>query len=361
LRILWVALKHPLCNRAGGAEKTILEIGSRLEQMGHDFHLLCGASEERAGSKDLLPFRVHAFRGLLLPHLTSPAVILSEGPFDVIVDDLAHVVPWLTPFVSRSKGVAFFRHLHARTLRGQVPRPVSDVLKLIESTYPKVYPKWPFVCESVGSASDLAGIGVALGRIIRIPPGVDTDWFRPGVPSPSPELLYFGGLRPYKRPEHSIQVLAGVLREGFNCRLVIVGDGGCVGELKRQSIAMGLEDKISFTGRVDEATLLRIIQHAWINVHCSVSEGWCYSASEAAACGVPTVGYAVPGLSESVVERKTGTLVQSGNIPLLTAATIAMIRSIDTYRLNCLHLSRSRTWDDAAIDWEQMLRMVRDE
>ena len=342
--------------QAGGAERTIREVGTRLARRGHELHLLCGSTSKQPSLRSETDILVHTCRGNLGPHIALPLFLREHSDADVVVDDLAHALPWFSPALTHLPGTVFFRHLHARTLPGQTNLLTAAALTGVERLYSRIYRSWPFVTESESSCQDLVGLGVSTNRIHRIAPGVDCQLFRPEPARGPNSLVYFGGLRRYKRPEHSLLVLHKMIKGGYDSNLTVVGDGPQLPSLIRLARELGVRDRVEFVGRVSDDRLAEIIRQSSINIHCSVSEGWCYSVMEAAASGVPTVGYAVPGIRESVRNGVTGLLVPSGDVEALARATIWISTSEGDWVRPCRDWAMRFSWDDCAAAWEAHLK-----
>ena len=357
MRVLWNnhrAFRDP---RAGGAERTIYEISRRLVKHGFEVHLLSGGALPYQEQTSADGVTVHSYPGYISPHLALPEVIRRTKP-DLVIDDLAQVVPWFSPQLTRKPVVTFFRHLHARTLAGQVRWPLSKALGALEASYPRIYGGLPIVTESNVSREDLIRLGIEDRNVHRIAPGVDASHFRPGTRSSMPSLVYFGGLRRYKRPEHAVRLLSRLVQGGLDCGLTIVGAGPAEEFVRREIQRLALTDRVSVRGKLDDAELLKVIQSGWINVHCSIAEGWCYSVMEAAACGVPTVAYRVPGLLDSVHDRETGILVRDDDVEGLAAATLEILGDWSAYSERCRVFAEGETWDESAEKWELLLGSV---
>ena len=101
--------------------------------------------------------------------------------------------------------------------------------------------------------------------------------------------------------------------------------------------------------------LAELVDESWVNVHCSSSEGWGLSVIEAAASGTPTAAYSVPGISETVVDSKTGLLVDDGNVTALSSAIRSLIENRQDYASRCRKYAEQYTWDKAAELWESLL------
>lgn len=301
MKILWFNhrdLKHPL---AGGAERTIYEVSKRLVSSGYDVNLVSvnpGGLEE---SEILDGINVFRIKGNIRAHLAVPRMIGKVKP-DVIVDDLAHVAPWLSPLFTKRRVIVFFRHLHARSLRGQIGPVSSRIFGLIEKTYKLIYRNNLFVTELELGVNDLIKLGIRIENIKRIMPGIDRNLFRPCEKTPYPLLLYFGGLKDYKRPWLSLELLKTLGRSDVKLR--ILGNGPSLNRVRELSEAYNLSESVEFLGRISNDDLPHIICESWINLHFSVTEGFGYTLIESASCAIPTVALDAPGVTEVI--RKFG-------------------------------------------------------
>lgn len=356
MRVLWFAHRDIEHSRSGGAERTIFEISRRLVVKGDEViwascrfpggpteTVLDGVQIERIGSPFVSHFKV--------------APISRAWRPDVIIDDLGHVVPWFNDRPGGPPGTVFFRHLHARTLPGQLTPPLSAVFTMIERSYPLVYRTWPFVTESNQSVRDLMALGIPRDRIVRIPPGVDLERFHPGEKSSEPTMVYFGGFREYKRPWVPISIFDRLTDRFPNLRLFMIGDGPNRRELERTVQNQGTSG-IRFMGRIDEARLADHLSRAWVNIHCAVSEGWGLSIFEASAAGTPTAAFSVPGVSEVVVPGVNGLLVPDGNVGELAKAVATILSTRDRWISSSRKLVEGFSWELSATRWREHLHSI---
>ncbi len=114
------------------------------------------------------------------------------------------------------------------------------------------------------------------------------------LPTDRPLILYVGGISPHKNLQGLLLALTHVgehTTAGWH--LVIVGDYendsflGCYRELVEQSLQLGLEDRITFTGYVTSQDLPALYCGARMFVLPSFNEGFGLPIVEAMACGVP--------------------------------------------------------------------------
>ena len=355
MRVLWATDRDPWHPRGGGAEKTTYMVTKGLVSRGHQVVVLCGGM--RGGDRRFFDNGVEYHRVALGVGVRAVLPVeLRSRDFDFIIDDLAHVIPWFSPKLSSTLGAAFFRHLHARTLDGQVASPFSSLLKRVELTYSRIYRDWRFVTESEQSVSDLAALGVSRQAISRVPPGVDSDLYHPREKFPQPTFVYFAGLKKYKRPAHAIEAAARVRKQTATFRLIVLGVGPELDHLKQMAHDLGLEGIVSFPGRLPEEELARLVSKCWMNIHLSVAEGWGLSILEAAACGTPTIGYRAPGVEEAIEDGRTGILVPNGDVERLSSAMIDGLTVREEFRNNCRNRALSFPWDTTVSGWEKVIR-----
>jgi glycosyltransferase involved in cell wall biosynthesis len=358
--LCWIAHRDPTHPSAGGAEKSILEIARGLDRRGWTVHLLAGGYPGASPQEQVGPIHVHRGKSPVSLHLELPSLLAECGTFDVVVEDLGHVVPFLAERFVSAPGIVFFRHLHRRTLPGQV-RPISaNALEAIERAYPFIYTRWPLVAPSTSALEDLEKLGFKTSRLQLIPYGVDSDTFRPGPLTDAPSLIHFSGLRAYKRAADAIDLMAQLRERGREARLTIVGRGKELDRLKDRARSLALSSRVEFTGWIPVDDLASRVRQSWVHVQCSTAEGWGLTAWEAAASGVPTVAYRVPGLVDSVEVGVTGLLVEDGNVDALTDSVVTVFQSRSEWTTRCRQSVALHSWDETSARWDQLLRETAD-
>ena len=350
MKILWFAhrdIKHP---KAGGAERTIYEVGTRLSKLNIEMHLVTVNPGNLLEYENVDGIITHRIKGNIKAHLYVRKMIKEINP-DVVIDDMGHAVPWLSTWFTDKKVIVFFRHLHARSLPGQVNFFLAKFIISVEKLYPFIYKNSIFVTESDTSETDLIDLGIKKDKIVRIPPGVDLDLFHIGKKTSNVQLVYFGGLRKYKRPEYAITVYENLYKKIDNLKLIIAGNGPLLNEIKDK-----IEDKnynITFTGRVNYDNLAKIIRESWVNLHFSVTEGWGLSIMESSASGTPTVAFSVPGVVNTINNNYNGFLVNS--IDEFTDKILDIIKNEDKFIVNSRKFAEDFTWEKTADLWYNLL------
>ena len=350
MRILWFAhrdIKHP---KAGGAERTIYEVGKRFAKLGVDINLVTVNPGNLLNYEVVDGIKTYRIKGNIKAHLYVKKMIKKIDP-DAIIDDMGHAVPWCSSWFTDKRVIVFFHHLHARSLPGQVNIFMGNIIKFIENMYPFIYKHNIFVTESDTSEKDLIHLGIKKENIIRIPPGVDLSLFHPGDKTKDIQLLYFGGLRKYKRPEYAIKVYEELYNEIQNLKLVVTGAGPLLNIMKED--IKNKNYNIDFLGKIDYNQLSKIIRESWINLHFSVTEGWGFSILESSASGTPSVAFRVPGVMDTIKNNFNGFLVN--DINEFKDKILCIIKNEELFIKNSREFAENFTWDKTAEMWYELL------
>ena len=141
----------------------------------------------------------------------------------------------------------------------------------------------------------------------------------PARPSPSsqpssspkaPVVLFVGSMWRGKGCDLFLKILAR-LKQPFQAR--IVGDGMERARMERLASRLGLAERVTFTGWVLEP------EKEYQNADLLISSGrWQEPLglvpAEAAANGVPVVGFRLGGIEESVIDGENGFLIPAGDV-----------------------------------------------
>ncbi len=140
MNIVWVNHRDPRHPQAGGAEVHLREVATRLVKKGCQITLL---SERFPGSKEeemIDGIRVIRRGGRFGVHLKAPMLVhrLAKDA-DVVVDDIAHAVPWWSRFVTRTPVIGMVHHVHQSVATLELGIPVGTAVKLAERTIKTSY------------------------------------------------------------------------------------------------------------------------------------------------------------------------------------------------------------------------------
>jgi glycosyltransferase involved in cell wall biosynthesis len=148
-----------------------------------------------------------------------------------------------------------------------------------------------------------------------VPPPVDTTFYQPDSRHPDPYFLVVSALVPYKRLELAIDAC----REA-DVPLRIVGEG-----TERAKLEATAGPGVEFLGRLTDE-LVREQYRSATAVLLPGEEDFGIVPVEAQACGRPVIARAKGGALETVVDGRTGVLVDSDN-PACWADAIRRVRA----------------------------------
>lgn len=181
---------------------------------------------------------------------------------------------------------------------------------------------------------------VAADRIGVVPCGVNLDLFRPmdkkdarrqlGLAPEDPMLLFVGRFDPSKGIDRLLSTMTH-LKHREDLRLVIIGgDGDQSPEYRRlQTVTseLGIQNAVSFAGRVDQKDLPPYYSAADILVVSSYYESFGLVGLESLACGTPVVSTRVGVLEDLLKRNNIGHIVENAT-PRSLADGIEKILSV---------------------------------
>ena len=187
----------------------------------------------------------------------------------------------------------------------------------------------------------LTDIGLPSDLIKVIPMGVDKNSFkgkiRKSIESPV-KLITIGRLISLKGQEFGIRVMERLKKQGISATYTIVGQGPELANLKNLTMDLGLTDNVIFAGRLKHAEIRSSLLEHDIFLMTSVTdpddgrmEAFGLVSIEAQSTGLPVVAFDSGGVSETIINNKTGVLVQEKNIAAMVAAILQLMQREDHY------------------------------
>jgi glycosyltransferase involved in cell wall biosynthesis len=286
----WKDLAHPA---AGGAEVFTEEVARELVQRGHDVTLFA-ARVDGGPAREVVEGVEIVRDGSRLGVYRAARRFWSRegrGSFDVVIDEI-NTRPFLAPrWIHDTPVVALIHQLAREIWFSEMPFPVSYLGRyILEPWWLRTYRRIPALTVSESSADSLRRLH-GWEDVSVIPEGSTPHDIPPVPKEQHPTVVFLGRLVAMKRPEHAIAAVRRLRESLPDVRLWVIGNG---------PLEVAAEAGVTFLGRLERAELLARLARAHVLVATSIREGWGLNVSEAAACGTPTIGYAVPGLVDSI-------------------------------------------------------------
>lgn len=163
----------------------------------------------------------------------------------------------------------------------------------------------------------------ARNRFHVVSGGIDRSRFRPGLASPTWDVVFIGRLVEVKRVDVLLEALAIVKAKRPGLRAVLVGDGDLRPRLEEQARRLELGESAEFVGhRRDAATYL---QGSRVFALTSDTEGLALSIMEAICVGLPVVASDVGDLGDLVKDGVNGFLVERRRPDLFAEALLKLL------------------------------------
>jgi glycosyltransferase involved in cell wall biosynthesis len=306
---------------AGGAERHLLELWSRIDRRRFEVTIACfhrdgqfTAQVEALGWPIVelgLGRRVYDLRGIVglarLIHATlqvRPDVIHGYlfGPnlFAVLAGRLCGV----PAIVVAKRNMDAFESPRQASLQRLAHRWATHVTAV-----------------SGAVADSVAAMGVPRERITVIPNGVDAERFAVAPPPRANGAAVVGSvgcLAPRKDYATLLDALALLRGRGRDFRVELVGDGPERAALEAHAASLGLSDRVRFLGERPDVD--RLLPTMDVFVLSSREEGIPNALLEAMAAGRPSVATAVGGTPEVMRDGETGWIVPPRSPERLAAA-----------------------------------------
>lgn len=319
LLLCWRDTTHP---QGGGSERYLERVGAELARRGAQVTLLTARPRGTRTDEYRDGMRILRAGGRLSVYPRALATIaaarlgrgrLAGRPITAVIDT-QNGVPFFATLVANAPTIVLVHHCH----REQWPvagRLLGRLGWILESRVsPWVHRRNRYVTVSGPSAGELVALGVDEGRITAIRNGIDPlpEHARDVVrePGDAPRLCVLSRLVPHKQVEDALTVVAELRHAHPDIHLDVIGGGWWSDELRRTATELGVHDRVTFHGHVDEETKHRLLAQADVHLMPSRKEGWGLAVIEAAQHRVPTIGYrSSVGLAESIEHGETGLLV----------------------------------------------------
>ncbi len=209
------------------------------------------------------------------------------------------------------------------------------------------------ITDSESAKRDISSdFGVQPNKFRVVPNGIDVEVFKPlqGVERKSSRIMVTNSADiPLKGLAYLLHAIYKVSRQR-DVELVVIGEPRKNGNVRRLIWDLGIEQLVTFTGRIEEQELVRQYAMASVAVVPSLYEGFGLPAGEAMACGVPVISTTGGALPEVVGDA--GILVPPGDADALAREIIRLLDNPEYARklgeAGYKRVQQHFTWERAA-------------
>lgn len=349
MKILMLTWEYPP-RIVGGIARVVHDLSHRLIKDGHevtvvtykegnvpDFEDDKGVKVYRIGNYMINPNNFIDWIMQMNFNLVAKAneIIAKEGNFDVI-----HAHDWLVAYAAKtlknSYGTPIIATIHA-TEAGRNSGIHDETQRYINDTeWMLTYEASEVIVNSNYMKSELQRLfGLPFEKINVVPngvnlnlySGVERDYeFRRQYAADNEKIILFVGRLVYEKGiQHLIAAMPKILEKYHDSKLVIAGKGGMIDELKAQVNAMGISNKVYFTGYLNSKQVVKMYKCADVAVFPSTYEPFGIVALEGMLSGTPVVVSDVGGLNEIVQHGENGMKSYAGNPNSLADSIVSLL------------------------------------
>ena len=356
----WRDIKNP---RGGGAEKVTHEYAKAWVQAGHRVTQFSSFFKEALTRETIDGVKIIRRGSHFTVHLWAFLYFILKrfSGIDLIIDEF-HFIPFFTPLYARKTEILGFIHEVAKDVWfSNLLFPLALLGCALEPIFFLFYRKVPFLTVSPSTKTDIVKFGIPERQISVIFDGIDCQPLgKIPVKEKKPMVCFVGYLSKDKGVDDAIVAFSKIARSLPQAQFWVVGKGGeeFVKKIKKKANNLGLSKKIKFWGFVPEKQKLDLMKRAHVLINPSQREGWGIVVIEANAMGTPVVGYNVPGLRDSIQDRKTGILTEKNTPKELAKEVLNLFKDKKLYQAlqkNALLWSKKFTWEKAA---EESLELI---
>ncbi|WP_139904631.1 glycosyltransferase family 4 protein [Clostridium thermarum] len=375
MRVLMLSWEYPP-RSIGGLSTHVYNISHSLQGAGHEIHVVtCGNEKSKAfevedGINIHRVFPISIEKDNLIEWINqlnyamieaSAKLLNNEEKFDLIHAHDWHVafaaktlkqiycLPLITTFHSteygRNNGIYTDLHRHIASIEALLAKESSKIICCSE-----------YMKDQVSSLYDIDknNIQVIPNGVFEAPKSSGRiNIFRRAYAKDDEKIVLYIGRHIYlKGIHHIIDAIPTIVSKIGNIKFIISGTGPMTEDLKYKAQAMGISDKIIFTGYIDEKVKQKLYRAADVFVIPSLYEPFGNVALEAMTMGCPVVASATGGLSEIVDNNVTGKLFNPGYVHELADSIVELLND-DVLRNGIIEkaldvVKDSYTWEKAS-------------
>ena len=331
----WKDVTHP---SAGGAETLTDAIAQHIAQTHPVTYFTsaypgCKKEETYHGYRIIRRGGVHT---VMLHACLYWHIIRTKQEIYQHIIDQPHGIPFFSIFYRNHPPVALMVMEVAGDLwKNILPDAFLRAGKLAEKLWLTLYRARTIITISQSTKDELIAHGISAHNIRLLPmfTTVPIPRFLPPETLDTPKLLVLGRIAPVKQIEDAINAYRIAKKSIPNLRLAIIGKSDRTYQAYKQRLISKIagDSAISLHENCTEEEKIQHIRKASLLLIPSEKEGYGLVILEAAAYGIPAIGYRVPGVQDAIEHGRTGILVPPADIQALADAVCTILNQPQLY------------------------------
>lgn len=194
--------------------------------------------------------------------------------------------------------------------------------------------------------------------VTKITPAIDVEFFNIEKPEdlstmPICKIVTVGRLHWKKGYEETLLALKIVKDAGIQFQYKIIGEGDEYERIAYAAYELGLKEEVLFLGKLNREEVKKNVVDATIYLQYSIQEGFCNAVLEAQALGKLCIVSNAEGLSENVLNNKSGWVVPKLQYKQLAEKIIEVIKMPKEEKKNITSFAKNRVAEQFNIKKQQ--------
>ncbi len=361
----WKDINHP---EAGGAENVSWHIMLNLVKDGHSVRLVTARYQDSKESEVINGVEIIRTGSKLSVYFKAFILFrrrMANWP-DLIIDEM-NTIPFGCAFYSRRKSILLTYQLARKVWLFQIRFPLSVIGYIVEPLYLFILSRKyrTILTESESTRQDLIKYGFSENDIHVFRIGIELQPLEVlSKKRNTNSVLILGSMRPMKRTLSAVQGFELARDKNPDLRLMIAGDpsGRYAARVLKHINNSRHTDSIEVLGRINAKKKIETMRQASVILVTSIKEGWGLIVTEANSQGTPAIAFDCGGLRDSIINGKTGLLVESGDEEALGMAINTLLGDEKNYNIlreNAWRHSKQYTFPNSYTDFLNAAAITR--
>jgi len=340
-------IKNP---EKGGAESFTMEVAKEFVAKGYEVEWFASKPKNLITEEIIDGVKFIRKGNELTTHIYGFFYALKRKEY-IIIDEF-NGIGYFTFFFKKS--ILFIHQLYEEFWNAELGI-LGYIPRFLEKIFLKLYKDKLTITISNSTLEDLKSLGFK--KIYVIYNGLDIKPLNE-IPKKDKDLhvIYLGRLKKTKNPEDAIKAFL-IIKEKINkAKISIIGDGPLKEKLIKKYKNM---EGINFLGYIDEKEKYKLLSQAHFILVPSIREGWGQVVIQANAMGTPAIGYKVPGLKDSIIDGKTGFLVE--NYEEMAQKVIYLWQNKETYQnlsMQAIEWAKNFSWEKTRKEFFNVVEQI---
>ncbi len=351
---------------SGGKERYVVELAKALSRQGHSIHVYgCECDKTLLNGITFHPVypRSNSFLSVLnrLFFINETQKVVPKQEYDIVHSHERNY----TQHVVTLHSLSYHEGLEKYYFLRRMDQKYLSVRSLLYLWLEKHQMKSPWLVSVSGAVSkDVEKYYGRSENIVSIPPGVNTKLFNPlamqklreqarrenGLNKNELAVLFVGSAFQRKGLDRLLPAIKG------NMRLFVVGKGDKPLKFKRLIKAYSLENKVVFTGKINDVKPYYAL--ADVVVLPSRSEAFGMSILEGMACGLPAIVSSNSGVADLIRHNDNGLLMKEDSDLVNYLNMLQSEKERSRLGIRARRTAESFSWDKIGIIHEAFYKQV---